>query len=341
MRSTEATARVSEIAARQWGLLTTAQAQTEGVSRLHLSRLTEAGVLERIDQGIYAMPSSVDELTNLRAAWLVLDPKTMAEDRLKDPVASGVVSHSSAASLYRLGDLLDDTPEITVASRRQSRRGTRLHRSPLEDTEVTLVQGLPTTTPARTLADLLRDGHDPTHVAQIAGEILKREMVPPKVLAEALEPLAHKYGQPDGSALLEYLLDLVGLSAAALTAQVASSQLGRSLIMGGQMHALQHVKQTLAKLTLESTVASSDAYRKIIENLTRELQMPILPQITEPLVGSQVTSVPSLDMKALADVVNSSLEPTLIKLAHQIKELQTRDDTEAQSPGSNQRSEDT
>lgn len=121
-------------------------------------------------------------------------------------------------------DLLDETPEITVASRKQSRRGTRIHRGSLDRDDIALSHGLPTTTPARTAADLLRDGHDPTHVAEIVGEALQRGLASRQAMATALDPLAPKFERPDGSSLLEHLLDLVGLSTAALTKQVASSQ---------------------------------------------------------------------------------------------------------------------
>ncbi|MCA9242200.1 MAG: type IV toxin-antitoxin system AbiEi family antitoxin domain-containing protein, partial [Planctomycetales bacterium] len=131
MGATNVTARASELAARQWGLLTTARAEAEGISRLQLSRLADAGVIERVDRGIYAIPATIDEHTPLRAAWLSLDPSVLAENRLADPVASGVISHASAAALHQVGDLLDDEPEITVPERKQSRRGIRLHRGAL------------------------------------------------------------------------------------------------------------------------------------------------------------------------------------------------------------------
>lgn len=340
MSATEITARASDIAARQWGLLTTAQAQSEGISRLQLSRLADAGVLERIDQGIYAMPSNVDEQTNLRASWLALDPKTMAEDRLGNPIASGVVSHTSAASLHKLGDLLDDTPEITVASRKQSRRGTRLHHLPLTNDEVTLSQGLPVTTPARTAADLLRDGQDPSHVADIIGEIMQRDLASRKSMAAALEPLASRFEQPDGSKLLEHLLDLVGLSTAALTMQVASSELGKSLVAAGQMNAIQRVMETLNQVTQKSTGPAVESSRKMIEALTRELQITTLPQITQPLMRDVYRLTSSFDPQILAGSINTSLQPALIKLAQQIKQLEGPDSTNAGFSGTNDDAEE-
>lgn len=212
MKLLEVVSQVSQLAARQWGLLTTAQAASEGISRLHLGRLAAAGVIERLDRGIYGIPAAVDERTPMRVAWLSLDAGRFAEERLVDPVASGVLSHTSAAALHGMGDLLDDEPELSVPGRKQSRRGIRLHRAALAADDVTLVSGLPVTTPARTVADLLRDGHEPSHVADIVGEVVRRDLATPHELEVALEPLARRNGQTSGAALLGDLLDGAGLN---------------------------------------------------------------------------------------------------------------------------------
>jgi len=236
--STRALAVVSELAAGQWGLLTTAQAEREGITRLHLARLTDASVLERVDRGVYATTSSPTDHRTLRAAWLALDPTRTAEERLADPVNAGVASHTSAAGLHHLGDLLDDTPELTVPHRKQSRRGIRLHRLPLTDSDITLVDGLPTTTEERTVADLLRDGHDPDHVAQIIGQGVRRGVIDLSDLAAHLEPLARRHGQADGQRLAARLLDLAGLSPAALGRELAASAAGQELVAAGRAGAL-------------------------------------------------------------------------------------------------------
>lgn len=250
-------ARVSELAARQWGLLTTAQAEGEGISRLQLARLADAGVIERVGRGIYAVPAAIDEHTPLRAAWLSLEPSVFAEDRLTDPVASGVISHASAATLHQVGDLLDDEPEITTPERKQSRRGIRLHRGTLGADEVTIVDGLPVTTPARTVGDLLRDGHDPSHVAEIAGDILRRGLASRQDMAVALDPLARKHGQPSGVALMEHLLDMVGLSSTALANDLATSDLGKALVAAGQLSAIRSIIEAVSTLDIPKTDVSA------------------------------------------------------------------------------------
>lgn len=232
-------ARASQLAVGQWGLLTTAQAAREGITRLQLARLTDAGVLERLGRGVYATTSSADEHLGLRAAWLALDPARTAEERLKSPTNTGVVSHASAAGLHNLGDLLDDEHEFTLPQRKQTRRaGIRVHRGDLTEQDVTIVEGLPVTTEERTIADLLRAGNDPEHVAQIIGQGVRRGVVDLTDLAVHLDPLARRHNQPDGGGLVEYLLDLVGLSHAALTRELAQSPAGQDLVAAGRLSAI-------------------------------------------------------------------------------------------------------
>lgn len=241
-----AVALVSELAAGQWGLVTTAQAQREGVTRLHLARLAEAGVLERVDHGVYATTSATSEHRALRAAWLALDPSRTAEERLADPLTAGVVSHTSAASLHDLGDLLDDTPEFTLADRKQTRRNSRLHRGVLTEADITIVGGLPTTNEERTVADLLRDGHDPENVARIIGQGAQRGVIDLADLAERLDSPARRYGQADGTALVEYLLDGVGLSSRAVTRAIAETTAGQELLAAGALSAVQALLRSLS-----------------------------------------------------------------------------------------------
>ncbi len=79
----------------QWGLVTRAQAADHGVSGLALGRLVDAGVMERVIQGIYRVRGGAEHpLPSLYAAWLALEPGTPAWKR---DASSGAVSHQSAA----------------------------------------------------------------------------------------------------------------------------------------------------------------------------------------------------------------------------------------------------
>ena len=245
---TDVVSRASQLAAGQWGLLTTAQAAREGITRLQLARLADAGVVQRLGRGVYATTSTADEHLSLRAAWLALDPTRTAEERLKDPITAGVVSHASAAGLHNLGDLLDDEHEVTLPQRKQTRReGIRIHRGDLTEQDVTIVEGLPVTTEERTIADLLRAGHDPEHIAQIIGQGVRRGVIDLTELAVHLDPLARRNNQPNGEALVEYLLDLVGLSRAALARDLAQSPAGQELVAAGRLSAIEEIAAALSK----------------------------------------------------------------------------------------------
>lgn len=221
---------VSRLAAAQRGVLTTAQARAQGVTRVQLARLADKGLLERQGHGVYAMASAAgDEHLDLRAAWLSLVPSLTAEQRLGDPT-TGVISHASAAGLHRLGDLLDDEHYVTFPTRHQTRReGVRIHRAALTAEDVTLVDGLPVTTPARTVVDLLRAGTDRALVAEMVADGLGRGLVDDADLATHLDPLARRHGEPNGRALLDAMLDTVGLSPAALARALARTEVGRRI----------------------------------------------------------------------------------------------------------------
>ncbi|HZL07024.1 MAG TPA: type IV toxin-antitoxin system AbiEi family antitoxin domain-containing protein [Coriobacteriia bacterium] len=295
---TDVVVRASQLAAGQWGLLTTAQAAREDITRLQLARLADAGVLERLGRGVYATTSSADEHLSLRAAWLALDPARTAEERLKSPTTAGVVSHASAAGLHNLGDLLDDEHEVTLPQRKQTRReGIRIHRGDLTEQDVTIVDGLPVTTEERTIADLLRAGHDPEHIAQIIGQGVRRGVVDLTDLAIHLDPLARRHGQPDGGALVEYLLDLVGLSRAALARELARSPAGQDLVAAGRLSA---IGEMLGPMLTQIDTAQLFGLDKLDLGLISGLRevvarmQPISPAIAQLQELSKVTLSPSM-----------------------------------------------
>ena len=75
----------------------------------------------------------------------------------------------------------------------------------MEASEVTIVEGLPVTTVERTIADLLhsRNHGDPEHIARIVGDALIAARLDVDRLADLLEPLAARYKQPSGEAVVD------------------------------------------------------------------------------------------------------------------------------------------
>jgi hypothetical protein len=202
---------LADLAEDQWGLFTRRQAEATGMAWTTLSRLaTGNSVLERVAYGVYRFRGvpPVDNL-ELRAAWLQLAPDTAAWERAAD---TGVVSHRSAAALYKLGHLPADVHEFTLPVRRQSRRpDVRLHRSHLDDGEWIRLEGLHVTRPSRIAADLLVEREDPQAVGYVVADALRSVYDYPRTVASALAPLASRYGlaHTDGLAMLGWLLDLI------------------------------------------------------------------------------------------------------------------------------------
>lgn len=203
---------LGEIAAEQWGLITRRQALNGGLPRTTFDRLAaEGSILERVAQGVYRLTlAPIPDHLALRAAWLQLVPDVPAWQRNS---IDGVVSHRSAADLYRIGHLPADRHEFTVTKRKQSRRSdVHIYVKELKNNEWIELNGLPVTIPSRTALDLLRSNEDPTAVAQVIADAIRNTYDYPAAIAKALRPLAFRFGfrREDGIGLLSWLLDLVG-----------------------------------------------------------------------------------------------------------------------------------
>jgi hypothetical protein len=193
---------VADIAAGQWGMFTTAQAEAAGVSRVEVSRLLGRNVVRRLRHGVYAMAGvPTDAFEDVRAEWLATDPERTAGERRADadPV---VVSDETAASVLGIGDVVGGGVHFTAARRLQTRQPwVHLHRRQLSGAEFEWVGGLPVTTPRRTIEDLAQSGRwEQSHLRDLAldavraGLLAQRELAKSPVLARALPELAPPVG---------------------------------------------------------------------------------------------------------------------------------------------------
>jgi predicted transcriptional regulator of viral defense system len=197
----------------QWGMVTTRQAQSLGVDDVTLHRLRTAGLLETVRHGVHATTSSpASDARPEQAAWLSLRPATPAWERPRLDPDGGVVSHRSAARLHGLGDLPDSRIELTVPRRRTMRDpNVWLRTASLAEPDVTLLDGLPVTTPLRTIRDLLDRSTDASHVATIVRQALEAGQVARAELPAAIAPFARRYGVASGEELLAHLLAQIGV----------------------------------------------------------------------------------------------------------------------------------
>ncbi len=129
-------------ARRQHGLVTRKQALLTG-SRGEIDGLVRSGVLVSIRRGVYRMAGTPKSWVQDLAAALLQRP-------------GAVASHASAASLWDLAPGWHcATPEITVLPTALNRMSqAKVRRSELSAYERVTLQGLPVTSPARTIVDL-------------------------------------------------------------------------------------------------------------------------------------------------------------------------------------------
>jgi very-short-patch-repair endonuclease len=164
------------ILARQQSLITTSQAEAEGVHRKRCQRLVDRGIWERLDTGVYG-PAGVP-MTWRRRLMLGL---LLAPD-------GSLGSHRSCAALLGVGGFSGPKPEISIP------RGTSLRRPWLivhESTDLALadrrrVDGIPITGPRRLAMDL-------------------GSVVPPDRYRQAVRGLRSQHGVRFDSLLRTYL----------------------------------------------------------------------------------------------------------------------------------------
>lgn len=203
---------LSAVARVQWGLVTARQAVLEGVQRWDLSRLVGDGALEAVGYGVYRVAGApMPEHLELKVAWLQLAPDLVAENRT---ASDGVVSHTSAATLYGAGDFEPEYFEFTVPRRKRTRRtDVVLHTATVDESDVEWVDQMAVTRPSRMVGDLMRDRHDGEHIGRVLLDLLDKRLATPAELATAGRPHAAAYGLPavDGEQLIAHLMSRVGM----------------------------------------------------------------------------------------------------------------------------------
>lgn len=137
---------IARIAGRQHGVVSIAQIQAAGLDKHQVFHRVRSGRLHRVHRGVFAVGHSH---LSKEGGWMAA---TLAGG------VGAVLSHRSAASLWALLPNRERSGiEISVPGDggRRKRAGIRLHRCPsLELEHVTRRQGIPVTTPSRTISDL-------------------------------------------------------------------------------------------------------------------------------------------------------------------------------------------
>jgi very-short-patch-repair endonuclease len=181
-----------DLVERQHGVITRRQLLALGYSSRGIRHRVESGRLHLVHRGVYSVGRpSLGPNGRWMAAVLACGPKA-------------VLSHSSAAAIWRIGVEGDGLVEVSVASPYQRRRpGIRIfRRSSLWPEDHTSRNRIPVTTPLQTLIDMaLR--LDRPGVERMINEADKYDLVHPPGIRRALDRRA---GEP-GVAQLRRILD--------------------------------------------------------------------------------------------------------------------------------------
>jgi predicted transcriptional regulator of viral defense system len=172
-----------DIAERQAGYFTTAQAKRVGFTSRQLHYHVSTGRFNRVRWGVYRLsrfPSLPHE--DLFVAWLRTGRR-------------GVISHDSAMALYQLSDALPAKIHLTIprtASRR--RDGIVLHTNQLGESDTTMIEGLPVTTVSRTIADAASSGMPAEQVVEAVIQAVDLGLV---TAADLLSYARSRGGRPE------------------------------------------------------------------------------------------------------------------------------------------------
>lgn len=133
---------IAQLAARQHGVVDRRQLVELGVTRRAIERRIERGRLHVVHRGVYAVGHrALTQHGRWMAAVLAAGP-------------SAVLSHHSAAALWGIRPTSRTRIEVTVPRTLHATKHLHPHCAVLPQDERTTHQGIPVTTPARTLLDL-------------------------------------------------------------------------------------------------------------------------------------------------------------------------------------------
>jgi predicted transcriptional regulator of viral defense system len=158
---------VFEVAFDNFGYFTVEQATAIDVSPKTLHAMVRRGTLQHVSTGLY------------RVAAIPLSPLAeYMEASLWPRGPQGVISHDSALVLHDLSDVNPAKIHVTVPRSHRIIRATPplyvVHRADLRDSEVEYVDGIPVTSPVRTIVDCHRAHLGPALIRQALADGVRR-----------------------------------------------------------------------------------------------------------------------------------------------------------------------
>ncbi|WP_341254738.1 hypothetical protein [uncultured Dietzia sp.] len=184
-------------------VMSAAELLARGYSRRAREHAERTGQLYRVRHGVYALASDVP--TGPDQAEAILEMRSRAAAGSISPGTA--MSHTSALVLHGLPVHGMDTRRVTTTRHRpgsgsRRRKSSICHNLDLADV-VTEVDGIPVTTPARTIVDVARSSPF-TGAVCAADEALRRKLCSPGDLAFELEAAAGRVGVARARAVVAF-----------------------------------------------------------------------------------------------------------------------------------------
>lgn len=194
--------RNAEVMDESYRLLWRREALSRGYQDGELRRARRTGALQPVRRGAYASPAMLEGLDAEARNRLVIEATASAAS------SGAVISHTSAALMH--GIALWNCPLAKVHLTVDKRSGGRttpnrhVHPSPLDDSEVVLVNNVPVTSVARTVIDCARTL--PFEQAVVIGDsALQQRLVSAENLDAALAACRGRHGGPAAARALAFL----------------------------------------------------------------------------------------------------------------------------------------
>lgn len=290
---------LEQLASSQWGMFTAAQAQALGFRRNQISRMVDSMRTEPMCYGVYRFVAGSESAhADLKAAWLSAFPKETAAERLAKRPFDAVVAAGTAAAALGAGDFhLSPYTFITAARKQTAREDMRFLGCSLDEADVVMVDGLPTTSFERTVFDLLRLDEDPSLVDGFMRDAARSRAhaFDFERLSELLGPIASRHGFPEGGAA--FAADLVLRNVSDVLVDRANDALQRAIGDICKSEAFQSAARSASTLLLDALrdagIASS------LEAMRRTLIDSIGSLHLEPITGAGLSGAEAL-VKSLA-----------------------------------------
>jgi predicted transcriptional regulator of viral defense system len=178
------------------GFFTSKEARDLGIQDSVLARLAQRGRLERMSRGVYRVAHfPTDRLAQYREAVLWAQANHHGPERI-------ALSHETAMLIYGISDLNPSRVHLTVPKSARFRRERpdwiTIHQADLTDKEVGQHEGIPVTTVARSILDVLST----TRRTDVVREAIKqalREGLLNSVEATGLRKIVKTGGDPSPS----------------------------------------------------------------------------------------------------------------------------------------------